>query len=268
MLNSVNIITSKDNHKIKHIRKLKNSKREREERKQYLIEGITMLQEALKEKIEIDTIVICEDCIDKDKIDQSLFYEIAKYNCIYVGKEIFKLLTDVSTPQGLIAVVNKKRVEPKITYSEDLVLILNDIQDPGNMGTILRTLDAIGITQVLYTSNTVEIYNPKVVRSTMGGIFRITPIELKDIKREIKTLKENGYKIISTALNSTTNVYDVNYMKSVIIIGNEANGVSDELLKLSDMVIKIPILGNTESLNASVATGIILYEHIRQKMKE
>jgi len=112
-----------------------------------------------------------------------------------------------------------------------------------------------------------DVYNPKVVRSTMGAIFRVNIIESKDLKETLKNLKKHKFEIVSTSLETDKSIYDMEYKKKVIVIGNEANGVSKEVLDMSDEKIKIPMLGQTESLNAAVATGVVLYEYVRQKIK-
>ncbi len=138
---------------------------------------------------------------------------------------------------------------------------------PGNLGTILRTVDSIGLTQILVSKGTADCFNPKVVRSTMGAIFRVKIIECEDLKQTLKEIKRHKFKIVASSLQTENTIYDITYHKKVILIGNEANGVKKEIQELADEKIKIPMLGKTESLNASVATGIILYEYVRQKIE-
>lgn len=260
------IITSKDNEIIKNIRKLK-EKKYRDANNEYLIEGIKLIKEAVEEKAKIKLIVVCEESIEDGDIDQKLLYEIAKYDCIYVNKKVFSILTDVQNPQGILAVIEKKNNEENINYKEDIIVILDGIQDPGNLGTILRTIDSVGLSQVIVSKETADSYNPKVVRSTMGAIFRVNVIESEDLLQTLKNLKKHKYKIMATSLETNNSIYDVEYNKKVIVIGNEANGVSKNVLEYADEKIKIPMLGKTESLNASVATSIILYEYVRRKIK-
>lgn len=260
------IITSKDNEIIKDIKKLK-EKKYRDENNVYIIEGIKMIEEAIKENSKIKKIVICEDSMEKANSNQKLLYEIAKYDCIYVSKNVFSVLTDVKTPQGMLAVIEKNNKDnERIDYNQDIILILDGIQDPGNLGTILRTADSIGLKQIIVTKDTADAYNNKVVRSTMGAILRIKVIEVNDLKDKLKEIKKNKFKIVVTSLDTENSIYDINYNKKAIIIGNEANGVNKEIQELADYKVKIPMIGKTESLNASVATGIVLYEYVRQKI--
>lgn len=201
-------------------------------------------------------------------IPNELMYEIAKLNCIYVAEKILNTITDVINPQGIMAVIEKPTLEENpIDFNQEVSLILDNIQDPGNMGTILRTADSINLKQIIVSKGSADCYNPKVVRSTMGAIFRINIIESEDLTKTIKEMKKNKIKIATTSLQTEKSIYDINYEKTAIVIGNEANGVSDEVLELADEKIKIPMPGKTESLNASVATAVILYEATRQKIK-
>lgn len=259
------VISSKDNETIKQIRKLKD-KKYRDQNNEFIIEGIKLLKEAIQEKAKIKIIVVCDDCEKNGTLDKKLLYEIAKYNCIYVTEKVFNLITDVSNPQGVLAVVEKNNNIKDINFDDDLILILDNLQDPGNLGTIIRTLDSINLKQIIISKGSGDVYNPKVVRSSMGAIFRVKVLESDNLEKTIKEIKKHKFTVMATDLNTNSSIYDEKYSKCAIIIGNEANGVSEEILNLADKKIKIPMLGKTESLNASVATGIILYEYVRQKL--
>lgn len=260
------IITSKDNETIKHIRKLK-EKKYRDEYGEYIIEGIKLINEAIEENQDVKTIIVCDNC-DKETINQNAMYEVAKHNCVYVDEKVFSTITEVKNPQGILAVIGKTNKEKEINFGEDVIVILDDIQDPGNLGTILRTVDSVGLNQIIVSKKSGDVYNSKVVRSTMGAIFRVNVIESDNLVETIKQLKKHKFTIVSTSLDTDKSMYDIQYKKTVIVIGNEANGVSKEIQEISDKKIKIPMLGKTESLNASVATGIVLYEYVRQKINK
>ena len=259
------IISSKENQFIKHIKKLKD-KKYRDINNEYLIEGIKLIKEAIQEKAQIKQIVICDECEKIEAIPKDLMYEIAKHECIYVTKKLFETLTNVVEPQGILAIIGKSDPKQEINYNEDIIVALDDIQDPGNLGTILRTVDSIGLTQIIISKGTADVFNPKVIRSSMGAIFRVKVIESEDLKQTLLEIKKHKFELLVTSLQTKKSVYDIKYKKKIIVIGNEANGVSKEIQELSDYKIKIPMLGKTESLNASVATGIILYEYVRQKL--
>lgn len=250
------LITSKDNEIIKEVRKLKDKKYRKEK---FLVEGIKMLKEAIQENANIDLIIVKE----KMKID----IDISKYRSVEVSEKLFNTLTDVVTPQGVLAVVNKN-TNNNIDYTANYIMALDGIQDPGNIGTIIRTLDSANLKQLIVSKNTVDCYSPKVVRSTMGAIYRVNIIEVDDLKYTLEEIKESGFEIVTTSLQTEKSIYDITYNKKIVVIGNEANGVSKEIENISDCRVKIPMLGKTESLNASVAAGIMIYEYVRNLIKK
>ena len=142
------------------------------------------------------------------------------------------------------------------------------MQDPGNLGTIIRTADSVGLKQILISKGTADPYNSKVIRSTMGAIFRVKIIECENLRKTLEVLKEKDFKIMVTDLSTDKSIYDIKFKKKIIVIGNEANGVSDSVKNIADEKAIIPMLGKTESLNASIATGVILYEYVRQKLEK
>ena len=236
----MNIITSKDNETIKHIKKLKD-KKYRDQNNEFIVEGIKIIKEAIEEKAIIKAIIVCDECVSEGQIPQKWLYEIAKYNLIYVSEKIFTTLTDVVSPQGILAVIEKKDTS-KVNYEEDIIVCLDNIQDPGNMGTILRTIDSVGLKQVVISKSSVDAFNPKVVRSTMGAIYRVNIIEVDSLEQFIKEAKKNKYKVSATCLDNAISIYDMSYENKVIVIGNEANGVSKEVLEICDECVKIPMI--------------------------
>ena len=259
------VISSKDNEIIKKIKSLK-EKKYRDIENCYTIEGIKLVKEAIAENAKIKQIVVCEDCINDGEIDTDTLYEIAKFDVVYVTEKVFKTITDVKTPQGIISVIEKNNINSKIDYSQDIIIALDGVQDPGNLGTILRTVDSANLKQIILSKDSADSYNPKVVRSTMGAIFRVNIIEADSLKDMLQEAKKNNFKVMVTSLDTKNSIYDVDYSKKVIVIGNEANGVSKEVQAIADEKVKIPMLGKTESLNASVAAGIMIYEYVRKKL--
>ena len=259
------VITSKDNDFIKDIKKLK-EKKYRDAFNKYIVEGIKLVGEAIQENADIETVVVCEDCMKENIFDKKLMYEIAKLNCIYVSSKVFGTITDVSNPQGILAVIKRPEQNGKINYKEDIIVVLDGIQDPGNLGTILRTVDSANLKQIVVSNETADAFNSKVVRSTMGAIFRVNVIKSDNLLDDLLKMKKHGFDIVVTSLDTEDSVYDIKYDKKVIVIGNEANGVSKEIQDAADNKVKIPMLGKTESLNASVAAGIMIYEYVRNKI--
>ena len=260
-------ITSKDNELIKHIRKLKD-KKYRDESNEYLVEGVKLVEEAVKENAKIKQIIVCEDTTRTYEIPTHIMLEIAKYECISVSDKIFNIITQVTNPQGIMAIIEKNAQDAQIDYSQDIIVVLNDVQDPGNLGTILRTVDSIGLNQIIVSKGTADAFNSKVVRSTMGAIFRIKIIEVENLAQAIKEMRKHHFKLMVTSLQTKNSIYDIDFNKKIIVIGNEANGVSKEIQDMADEKAKIPMLGRTESLNASVAAGVVMYEYVRQKLNK
>lgn len=251
------IITSKDNEIIKNIKKLKEKKYRLDS---YIVEGIKMVKEAISENQEIALIAIREDF----KID----FDTKNIKTVTISNKIFNDISDVKTPQGILAVI-KKNQNNQIETNSNYILALDSLQDPGNMGTIIRTADSANINQIIINKTTVDPYSPKVIRSTMGAIYRTNIIEVEDLKATLKEMQSNGFQIITTDLKATQSIYDINYNnKTVVVIGNEANGVSQEILQIADKKVIIPMLGKTESLNASIAASIMIYEYVRQKIQK
>lgn len=251
------IITSKDNEIIKNIKKLKEKKYRLDS---YIVEGIKMVKEAINENQEIALIAIREDF----KID----FDTKKIKIVTISNKIFNDISDVKTPQGILAVI-KKNQNNQIETNQEYILALDSLQDPGNMGTIIRTADSANINQIIINKTTVDPYSPKVIRSTMGAIYRTNIIEVEDLKATLKEMKLKGFQIITTDLKATQSIYDINYNnKTVVVIGNEANGVRQEILQTADKKVIIPMLGKTESLNASIAASIMIYEYVRQKIQK
>ena len=244
------VITSKDNESIKKIRKLKD-KKYRNESGKFLVEGVKLIKEAIQENENIETIVVCDNCVKNGEIEQDVLYEIAKYNCIYVDEKVFGTITEVQNPQGLLAIIDKKNSNKDIKIDEDVIVILDDIQDPGNLGTILRTIDSCGLSQVIVSKKSGDLFNPKVVRSTMGAIFRVNIIESDNLVETIKEIKKHKFKILATSLQTEESIYDVDYKKTAIIIGNEANGISKDVLDVSDKKVKIPMLRKNREFKCS-----------------
>ena len=261
------VISSKDNELIKHIKKLKD-KKYRDESKEYIIEGVKLIEEAVKENAKIKKIIICEDTTRTYEIPTNIMLGIAKYECVYVTDKIFNSITQVTNPQGIMAIIEKNSNDAEIDFTQDIIVALDDVQDPGNLGTILRTVDIIGLNQIIVSKETADAFNPKVVRSTMGAIFRVKIIEVDNLQDTIKQIKKHHFKLMVTSLQTDNSIYDIEFKKKIIVIGNEANGVSNEIQNIADEKAKIPMLGRTESLNASVAAGIVMYEYVRQKLNK
>lgn len=257
------VIQSKDNNLIKDIKKLK-EKRYRAERKQFLVEGFRFVEEALKSSYKVSYIFLAENAQERWK-NFNLGEKLQGTTKLFMVPEaLLKVLSSTETPQGVIAVVNQR--EFNCEAEEGFYILADKLQDPGNMGTIIRSAHAAGAAGVVVTKGTVDIYNEKTLRSTMGSIFNIPIIEDDDLSF-VDSLKTKGFKLIVSSLEDSKNFYDVDLTQNVILaVGNEGNGISQEVYKLGDIKVKIPMPGNAESLNAGAAASIMLFETVRQRL--
>jgi TrmH family RNA methyltransferase len=263
----MDIIKSKDNSKIKYIRSL-SIKKNRDNDNAFVVEGIKFVWESVEENIDIKFVLISESISGKKEIlelIQVLNYKQIDY--FLCDDKIFDGVAETINAQGILSVATKKIYSKDILLNDYKFVILCDrIQDPGNLGTIVRTSDAFGPAAVILNKGCVDLYNPKVVRATAGSMFRV-PFVIGDENEEIlKYLKNAGFKIISAVVNSEYSFEDVDkFDKICIVIGNEGQGISQEITDASDLNITIKMNGRAESLNASIAAGICIYE-IRKKL--
>ena len=276
------IISSKDNKRVKYIRSLLEKGSIRKKNESFVVEGVKLVDEAFEYGRVLETVIsenlyneIVSGDLSKNTLlndsGNNLIKQIEAGNSLLVVSEaVFKSVSETITPQGVLAVVEM----PKHALLEDdflikiyekngkiKLLILEDTADPGNLGTIMRTAEAAGVTGVVMGKGTVDIFNPKVVRSTMGSIFRLPFAYVDDLKEVIKDLKLKGISFYATHLKGKENYRDIKYSdKAGILIGNEARGLSNEVAELADTYVIIPMQGKVESLNASVAAALMMYE--------
>ena len=241
------LITSIKNEKVKSWRKL-HKRKGRIEANAFLIEGLHLIEEAWKSNTEILEIIAIVT------VEMPTWCE--GYPIEIVTEQVFSQLTQTSTPQGIAAVVAMK--ETTKTVGNQLIVI-DAVQDPGNLGTIIRTADAAGMDAVVLGKGTVDLYNDKVIRATQGSLFHI-PIYEADLFEEMTALKEAGFEIWATALEDAEIYNEVKVpAKTAIIVGNEGAGVDKALIQEADKRITIPIYGKAESLNVSIAAAILMY---------
>ncbi|SDK75106.1 TrmH family RNA methyltransferase [Natronincola ferrireducens] len=260
-------ITSQQNKIIKHVKGLQ-AKKNRRLHKQFVIEGIRVLEECLLHQIPIHYVFYTEDLV-KLQGGGALLEKVKKdYRSYEITRELLLKISDTENPQGIIAVVSMPENNlQSIKISEDaFFVILDRVQDPGNMGTILRTAEAAGADGIILTKGCVDPYNSKTIRATMGALLHIPVIETNSNEEWINILKDNSVKLIASDLDTPKTYLDVDYKNKIaIIIGNEANGIDETLLEKADELVKIPILGKIESLNASVAAAILIYKVVEAK---
>ena len=247
-------ITSRGNSVCNHIRKLGKDRKYREDNREFLCDGLKLLNEAVKSKVDIITVLTAE----------KLPFDIPANTRVYCADEdIIDSLSPLKNSQGLLFTCRIN--EPYDSdYRHGNHILLDNIQDPGNVGTIIRSAHAFGIESVILTESSADIYNPKSVRATMGAIFRQRFV--RKTLNEINSIKQNGVKFIGTSNdNSSTDIEQADLRDSVLILGNEGKGISDELMALCDKMIKIPLSPDCESLNVAIAASIVMWEISRRE---
>lgn len=263
------LISSSQNPAYKALKSLKN-RRDREEKGLYYIEGLRIVEEALKAGAEITEAAITEEFASDTRNSGILKrIEAAGIRILLMTAKLFREIADTETPQGILAAVRIRKYGLELISDRDgLYVILDSIRDPGNMGTIIRTADAAGFSAVILSKGCVDVYNPKVLRSTMGSVFHMPVCQYDDIAQAVRLLKSKGIRIFASHLEGKAEIFDADMtFGTAIVVGSEADGLSSEAAGLADMLVKIPMPGRAESLNASVAAGIMMYEAVRQRRK-
>ena len=260
------IIQSAQNERIKEIKKLLSKPSYREERGLFVVEGVRMAGDIpLK---QLDSLYISESLYEKQP---ELVRDVEEDRLFILKDSLFGTICATKNPQGILALVKIIEYnlydffERAVEVNDPFLFIIDHLQDPGNLGTILRTAEAAGATGGLISQDTVDPYNPKVIRSTMGSIFRVPLRIAQDFPEEIQTIKERGVTIYGAHLSGGA-FYDENFSEGCgFLIGNEGNGLSEKISALADHLIRIPMEGRVESLNAAVSTAVIAYEVFRQR---
>lgn len=251
-------IESNSNTVFKNTKKLLTAS-ERRKTGKFMVEGYRIVADAVRHKADIDYIMV------------SAGYNQETYDDMYkvyrVSDRLFEDISSTVNSQGIIAVVNAPRTDAETLFDEGCryVVYLDSVMDPGNMGTILRTCDAMGVDAVVASKGCVDIYNPKVVRSTMASIFNV-PVLFERDEAVLPLLASQGYNIVGTFPDEAVPVYECDLTgKTVVVMGNEANGICDDVRDMCTSRVTVPMLGGAESLNVAICCGMILYEQLRQR---
>ena len=261
------MLTSTDNPKVRYFNSLKQNK-SRKAAGKFLIEGIHLVGEAMQAGL-IDRILYSETVL-KTSEGKNLMGKIISsgVQSEEASVQVINHLSSVETPQGILASVNPKASDLGNLFEkpDPLIIVACGIQDPGNLGTMIRTADAAGCSGIILTAGTVDPYNDKVIRASSGSIFHLNMVKIDDIIELVSSLKRRGVKVISTVVDADKEYYLADYSgPSAILIGSESKGLSPEIERLSDETVAIPMLGGVESLNAAVSCAVIMYEALRQR---
>lgn len=265
------MITSANNQQLKQVSALLKKAKERKVKKAFVVEGPRMVIEAPAEALKA---IYVAESFEKNPDNQKLLKElgekckVAQTSFEIVADSVFKNVSDTQTPQGIMAVVAMPEYSFEQLLDEERthLLILESIQDPGNLGTMVRTGEGAGITGIIMNKTTVDLFNPKTIRSTMGSIYRIPFFVTEDLSETMELLKEKGVSLYAAHLKGMHYYTEEDYTKACgFLIGNEGNGLSDEIADQADTYIKIPMEGQVESLNAAISATLLMYEANRQR---
>ncbi len=253
-------ITSKNNTIIKDTKRLFTSSKARRESMLFPLEGARLCFDVLNSFYSVDTLLVTDGLYAKytDKVDSLV--QIADRSYL-ITDDIAQRISDTPNPQGIFAIC---RIQDNDKSVDGKLIALDNVQDPSNVGAIIRTAEALGIDGII-TYNCCDIYNPKTLRASMGSILRMNIVDTDDLEQSINDYKSNGYMVYSTVPDSSaTSIKNIDFGDKVIcVIGNEANGVEENIKSVSNSLITIPMLGRAESLNASVAASITMWEMVR-----
>jgi len=262
----INRVCSKENRFVKLVRQL-SQRKYRDKTGLFILEGIRNLEDVLRSDFELQSVLINSGFQDKPEAKELLAQVHKSVPILEVEDCLFQGLALTENPQGVILVIRQKKysLEDILDTEPQVVVIADGIQDPGNLGTIIRTSSAAGASGVLVTKGSVDIYNPKVVRASMGGIFFLPVLPVESDEILIALLKQKKYKIAVADLEGQIIYYEAALKRPIALtIGNENNGPSMLFKDNADLLLKIPMLGKVESLNAGVAAGILVYDIVRQ----
>ena len=256
------------NQQQKYILNLQRKSRERKREQAFVIEGRKMFEEAPADRVKM---IVASESFCKSKEGAALL-KGKKFDV--VSDSIFETLSDTKTPQGILAIVKRLNytmndlMQVKNQKAPHLV-VLDNLQDPGNLGTIFRTAEAAGVTGILLSKDCVDVYNPKVIRSTMGAVFRMPFLYVEDLPEKIKELQKKSIKTYAAHLRGENAYDEEDYTTGcAFLIGNEGNGLRDEVADCADCLIRIPMEGEAEPLNAAVAAAVLMFEAGRQRRKK
>lgn len=260
------MITSTGNQKVKEIIQLQKKSRARNQAGVFLVEGVRMIQEVPKDRLE--KLYVSEGFYQKHRVELEAEGFTERTGMELVSDHVFVAMSDTKTPQGVLGIVRRAEYTAEMLMGQaaPFLMVLDNLQDPGNLGTIFRTAEAAGVTGIVMSRDCVDIYNPKTIRSTMGAIYRMPFLIADDLPETIGQLKEKKIGVYAAHLDGKNTYDQENYAGGcAFLIGNEGNGLRQEVADCADTWIRIPMAGQVESLNAAVASAVLMFEVSRQR---
>lgn len=256
------MITSTSNSQVKKLLQLQKKSKVRNEEGVFVVEGLRMFVEVPKDRVE--KVYVSETFYNKKKQELKLH----EFPLEVLSDSVFDYVSDTKTPQGVLCIVKQKNYSLKqlLDIENPHFIVLENLQDPGNLGTIIRTAEGAGVHAVFMSKDCVDLYNPKVIRSTMGSIYRVPIIYIEEIPQLLEEFREKGIRSYAAHLEGKKFYDQEDYRTgTAILIGNEGNGLRDEVSESADVWVQIPMQGEVESLNAAVAASVLMFEVFRQR---
>lgn len=256
-------ITGKNNDLIKNVKKLLSSSKQRKEQGLFVLEGARLVFDVLNSFYKVKCFLITEAALEKFNLKADEMINLSESSYI-ISDELAQKLSDTKNSQGVFAVCYMKEADDFLLNENSKLIALDNLQDPGNLGTIVRTAEALGVDGIIVGGGC-DIYNPKVLRASMGSMLRINVTSADKLVEKLIELKLKGFAVYGTSPDSSAvPITEIDFSKgSVCVIGNEANGISDEVKNTCDSLVTIPMLGRAESLNAAAAASITMWEMLR-----
>jgi TrmH family RNA methyltransferase len=263
------MITSKGNTQVKEIRLLKQAKY-RHARGEYFIEGVRSVEEALRQGVSVRKIAYSPrlEKIERGAELLSLARKrIPDAEWLYLSDAVLGTLSDTQSHQGILAVLEKKERSAEDLWQRDgMILLLYELQDPGNLGAIFRLVDAGGAAGLIFSKGTIDPYSPKVVRASMGSLFRVPFVKNQDLVDCLQKLRSRGYQIWATAIRGQPSFWEVDFSRpTAVLFGQEGAGLPEDLMRAADGLFTIPMVSRVDSLNVAMAAGLVIYEAWRQR---
>lgn len=263
------VINSQENQHVKEVRSL-STKKQRDAKGLFVIEGVRAVRDAFEAGAEIEKLFLSEKVLHGGELGETIMARLTTDEHSYLlREELFSKISGTETPQGVLAVVRQPKIDlTQVMQDASFVIVLENVQDPGNLGTIVRTADAVGADLVLLTNGCVDIYNAKVVRSTMASLFHIPVARIESVIQAATDLHQSGFRLIATKGEGATPYTEADFEgKVAFLLGNEGNGLTEESIACADVCVSIPMPGRAESLNVAIAAGVLMFEKIATRKK-
>ena len=261
-------VSSKDNSSIKYLRSLADPKHRKKEQA-FLVEGVKMVEEALRDDADVMMVVAAPVLVQHHGKGVLKLAEIRGVDILWISERLMDAVSENKTPQPVMAVVRMRlhSEEELLAHGSKLIVVAHRLQDPGNLGTIIRTAEAVSASGVALTENTVDPYNAKAVRASMGSILRLPVVPVGDLPSFLKKCKTKGFQTAATVLTGEKTHFDVDLTKPIVVIlGQEGAGLSEDIMAGIDLRVRIPMAETIDSLNVASAAAVILYEALRQRL--